>query len=63
VEHGETEKPEKQIHSVRDVSGRIGKCPRTIYRAIKANKIRVIRFGASLGIPDDEVRRILERGF
>ena len=63
MEHRETEKPEKQIHSVRDVSGWIGKCPRTVYRAIKDGKIRVIRFGASLGIPDDEVKRILERGF
>jgi len=63
VEHKKNEKPENQIHSVGYVAGLIDRCPRTIYRAIKAGKIRVIRFNNSLGIPADEVKRICERGF
>jgi excisionase family DNA binding protein len=63
MEHKKSEKPEKQILSVGYVAGLLGKCNRTIYRAVKAGKIRAVRFGGSVGIPADEVKRICERGF
>lgn len=58
-----TEKPEKQIQSVGYVAALIGKCPRTLYRAIRQGRIKAIRFGTSLGIPADEVKRLCERGY
>ena len=63
MEHRKNEKPEKQIHSVGYVAALLGKCDRTLYRAIRAGRIRVIRFNNSLGIPADEVKRICEKGF
>jgi excisionase family DNA binding protein len=63
VERNGKQKPLPQIQSVGYVAALISKSPRTIYRAIDAGKIRVIRFGNSLGIPADEVRRICEKGF
>ncbi len=64
MERKKNEKPEKQIYSIGYVAGLIGKCDRTIYRAVKDGKIKAIRFGStSLGIPADEVKRICERGF
>jgi excisionase family DNA binding protein len=63
VEHKKNEKPEPQFHSVRDVAAILGKCPRTVYRAVNAAKIKVIRCGSSVLIPSSEVKRICERGF
>jgi len=63
VEHKKNEKPEKQFHSVRDVAAVIGKCPRTVYRAVNAGKIKAIRCGASVLISADELRVICSKGF
>jgi excisionase family DNA binding protein len=59
------DKPENQreFDSIRELSLKTGKCYRTIHRAVKAGKIKAIRFGGSLMIPRREVERILQRGF
>ena len=57
------ERPEKQFHSVGEVAAVLDKCPRTIYRAVSAGKIRAIRCGASVLIPADELRIICAKGF
>jgi excisionase family DNA binding protein len=54
---------EKEFDSIRDFCQRTGKCYRTIHRAIKEGKIRVVRFGGSVMIPRHEVERLLQRGF
>jgi excisionase family DNA binding protein len=63
MEHKKTKKPAKEFHSVGYVAGVIGKCPRTVYRAIRSKKIESVRFGASVMIPADELKRICEQGF
>jgi len=63
VEHKKNEKPEKQFQSVGYVANVIGKCRRTIYRAIKDGKIKAVTFGTSVMIPASEVKRICEKGF
>ena len=59
----DTKQAEKEFESVTDVARRIGKCYRTVHRAVQAGKIKSIRFGGSLMIPRREVEKILERGF
>jgi len=59
----EAKKPERQMHSIGDVSAVTGKCYATIHRAIKRGKIKTIRLGGSVMIPTSELRRICERGF
>lgn len=54
---------QKEFDSIREFCQRTGKCYRTIHRAIKDGKIRVIRFGGSVMIPRQEVERILMKGF
>ena len=54
---------QREFESIRGLSERTGKCYRTIHRAIKSGKIKVVRLGASVMIPRREVERILERGF
>lgn len=61
--HKQTETPTKEFHSVGYVAEVIGKCRRTVYRAIKDGKIRAITFGASVMIPADELKRIVTKGF
>ncbi|MGO9863042.1 MAG: helix-turn-helix domain-containing protein [Terriglobales bacterium] len=63
MEHKKNEKPEPEFHSVGYVAAVLGLCPRTVYRACNAGKIKVIRCGASVLIPTSEVRRVAEKGF
>jgi hypothetical protein len=63
MEKIKTEQPEKQMHSIRYVSAVTGKCYRTIHNAIKSGRIKAIRLGGSVMVPDGELRRICERGF
>jgi excisionase family DNA binding protein len=56
-------KPEQKIYSVGYVGALLGKCDRTLYRAIRAGKIQAIRMGGSIGISESELQRICERGF
>jgi excisionase family DNA binding protein len=63
MEHKRTERPEKQFHSVGEVAAVLDKCPRTIYRAVNAGKIKAIRCGTSVLIPAEELRRVCEQGF
>lgn len=53
----------KDFSSIRELSERIGKCYRTVHRAVQAGKIRTVRFGSSRMIPRREVERILQKGF
>ena len=59
----EKRKPEKQMHSIVDVSAVTGKCYKTIHSAIKDGKIKAVRLGGSVAIPAGELRRICEEGF
>jgi excisionase family DNA binding protein len=61
--HKEADTPTKEFHTVGYVAGVIGKCPRTVYRAIKNGKIKAVTFGSSVMVPADELKRICERGF
>jgi excisionase family DNA binding protein len=54
---------EREFESIQELSERTGKCYRTIHRAIKAGKIKAVRFGGSVMIPRREVDRVLQRGF
>ena len=53
----------KEFDSLRELSQRTGKTYRTLHRAVKAGKIKSVRFGGSVMIPHAEVERILQRGF
>jgi len=53
----------REFESIRELSAKTGMCYRTIHRAVKAGKIRAVRFGGSLLIHRDEIARILQRGF
>jgi excisionase family DNA binding protein len=53
----------KEFDSLRELSERTGKTYRTLHRAVKAGKIKTIRFGGSVMVPRREVERILARGF
>lgn len=54
---------EKEFESLRELSQRTGKTYRTLHRAVKAGKIRSVRFGGSVMVPRREVERILTQGF
>jgi excisionase family DNA binding protein len=54
---------EREFESIQELSERTGKCYRTIHRAIKAGKIKAVRFGGSVMIPRREVDRVFQRGF
>ena len=54
---------QKEFESIRELAARTDKCYRTIHRAVKAGKIKSVRFGGSVMIPRREVERILQRGF
>jgi excisionase family DNA binding protein len=53
----------KEFDSLRELSQRTGKTYRTLHRAVKAGKIKAVRFGGSVMIPRQEVERILTKGF
>ena len=53
----------KEFDSIREVSQRTGKTYRTIHRAVRAGKIKTVRFGGSVMVPKREVERILAQGF
>jgi len=54
---------EKEFDSVRELAQRTGKTYRTIHRAVRAGKIKTVRFGGSVMVPKREVERILAQGF
>jgi hypothetical protein len=54
---------EKEFESLRWLSQKTGKTYRTLHRAVKAGKIKVVRFGGSVMVPKREVERILAKGF
>ena len=54
---------EKEFNTIAELARRIGKCYRTIHRAVQQGKIKTIRFGSSRMIPRAEVERVLQRGF
>ena len=54
---------EKEFNSLRELSQRMGKTYRTLHRAVKAGKIKTVRFGGSVMVPKREVDRILAHGF
>jgi excisionase family DNA binding protein len=58
-----TQQIEKEFDSLRELSQRTGKTYRTIHRAVKAGKIKSVRFGGSVMIPRREVERVLTKGF
>jgi excisionase family DNA binding protein len=53
----------REFDSLRELAQRTGKTYRTLHRAVKAGKIKVVRFGGSVMVPKREVARILEKGF
>lgn len=53
----------KEFDSLRELSQRTGKTYRTIHRAVRAGKIKTVRFGGSVMVPRREVERILTQGF
>ncbi|MBZ5538234.1 MAG: helix-turn-helix domain-containing protein [Acidobacteriia bacterium] len=54
---------EREFESLRELSQRTGKTYRTLHRAVRAGKIKTVRFGCSVMVPKREVERILARGF
>jgi excisionase family DNA binding protein len=54
---------EKAYLSLRELSQQLGVSYRHIHRAVKDGKVRVIRLGTVLRVPQHEVVRILEHGF
>jgi len=54
---------QKEFDSLRDLSQRTGKTYRTLHRAVKAGKIKIVRFGGSVMVPKREVERIIAHGF
>jgi excisionase family DNA binding protein len=54
---------EKEFDSLRELSQRTGKTYRTLHRAVRAGKIKTVRFGGSVMVPKREVDRILAHGF
>jgi len=53
----------KEFDSLRELSQRTGKTYRTLHRAVRAGKIKTVRFGGSVMVPRREVERILTHGF
>ena len=52
-----------EFDTLRELSERTGKTYRTLHRAVKAGKIKTVRFGGSVMIPRREVERLLTHGF
>ena len=53
----------REFDSLRELSQRTGKTYRTLHRAVRAGKIKTVRFGGSVMVPKREVERILAQGF
>jgi len=53
----------REFDSLRELSQRTGKTYRTLHRAVRAGKIKTVRFGGSVMVPKREVERILTMGF
>ncbi len=53
----------REFDSLRELSQRTGKTYRTLHRAVRAGKIKTVRFGGSVMVPKHEVERILAKGF
>lgn len=53
----------REFDSLRELSQRTGKTYRTLHRAVRAGKIKTVRFGGSVMVPKREVERILLHGF
>jgi excisionase family DNA binding protein len=53
----------KEFNSLRELSELTGKTYRTLHRAVRAGKIKIVRFGGSVMVPKREVERILAHGF
>lgn len=54
---------EKDFLTISELAHRTGKCYRTIHRATKDGKIKVVRFGGSVMISRAEAERILHYGW
>ncbi len=59
----DTKQSEKEFSSIRELAARIGKCYRTVHRAVKSGKIKSVRFSGSVMIHQSEVQRVLHKGF
>jgi len=57
------EKAKRQFRTLRELATITGKHYRTLHRAAKNHKIRTVRFGASVMVPEAEVERILQHGW
>jgi excisionase family DNA binding protein len=53
----------KEFESLRELAQRTGKTYRTLHRAVRAGKIKTVRFGGSVMVNKAEVSRILTHGF
>jgi excisionase family DNA binding protein len=53
----------REFESLRELSQRTGKTYRTLHRAVRAGKIKTVKFGGSVMVPKREVERILAHGF
>ena len=54
---------ERLYISMRDLAAMIGKSYITVFRAVKARKIKSVRFGGRVRIPREEADRILKEGY
>ena len=57
------EKTGRVLFDIKDVSGWIGMSYRSIHRAVRQGRIKSVRCGGSVKIPQQEVERLLEKGF
>lgn len=57
------ERPVGSPWSLNDAAKFLGVSSKTLERRIKADEIKVIKFGRLVRIPDDEVRRLAANGF
>jgi excisionase family DNA binding protein len=53
----------REFDRLRELADRTGLCYRTLYRAGKEGKIKILKLGGTLLVPRREVQRILEQGF
>lgn len=60
---GNGHKDEKKFVTLRELSAMIGKAYGTLFRAVKAGKIKSVKFGGSIRISKEEVGRITKEGY
>jgi len=63
LRHVKDLRPEGSPWTLLDAAKFLGVSSKSIERRIKANEIKVIKFGRLVRIPDDEVRRLAANGF